>query len=184
MPRLLAYDAVHADLIERGLVCNYPSGGAFAFGRGASFEISGWIGPEDSTIKPAALEKAQRVAAPYAQTLAAMARGEVERLGGEAWVMPMSHWAYELQHGSIDWLPDALKSLGLDPPAMATLNNAAAVVFSSEESMELERVLVTLLEHLADSSDFMLVVPQARTLCLIHHHQQLWWMMPPAKASP
>ena len=86
----------------------------------------------------------------------------------------MSHWAFELGHGSHVWLPPVIEQLGLDPGLLENRNNAAAIEFSAQEPEGLECLLVRLLEMLT-GSDFMLAFPGYPVLCTLHHHKQLWW---------
>ena len=37
-------------------------------------------------------------------------------IDGPAWVMPKSHWAFELDHGNGGWLGPALRAVGVDLP--------------------------------------------------------------------
>jgi hypothetical protein len=91
------------------------------------------------------------------------------------WVMPRSHWAYELDFGSRDWMPAALREIGIDPGQLAPLNTGAALEFQPGESNEFGSFLAHLLDNLSGSSDFQLAWPGRPLLCTVHHHKQLWW---------
>ncbi len=174
MPRIIDYEIVLQRLTGEGLKCHYPNGGAFGFDAGA--EVRGWIGPADETIKPAARELARRVDEPYEANLAAAAvRAWQEYLPGDVWVMPAAHWAYELNDGSRDWLPEAVEKLGLDSRLLKDRNSAAAIEFSSAETVALQDFAQRLLERLAQS-DFTLAFAGRKTVCTVHHHKQLWWV--------
>jgi len=176
MPRIIEYDEALAQLRREGLVCNYHNSGAFAFADAERVQVRGWIGKDDPTIRPEYAAMVRRVAEPYAPTLAGLARRFCEaRPAGEAWVMPMSHWAYELQFGQGPWLAELLEAVGVPAELLAGRNNASPVAFGEAELEDLERLLGGLLADVR-SSDFVLL-PRARAaICTIHHHQQLWWM--------
>jgi hypothetical protein len=174
VPRIIDYEIVLDRLTADGLKCHYPSGGAFGFGTGAL--VRGWIGPADETIKPAARAVARRVAEPYEANLAAAAtRAWQQYLPGDVWVMPAAHWAYELNDGSRDWLPQAIEKLGLDRGLLKDRNNAAAIEFSPGETLGFRDFVQRLLERL-QQSDFTLAFAGRGTICTVHHHKQLWWV--------
>ena len=54
MPWIIDYDIVLAQMRQQRLKCLYYNGGAFGFSDPAAVKTVGWIGPEDSTIRPAA----------------------------------------------------------------------------------------------------------------------------------
>src|SRR4051812_8902332 len=96
----------------------YYNSGAFSFPPAGSekVRIVGWVGPEDSTIRPAARELVVRVPEPYEPNLARLfVRGWQDLLPGRLWAMPMSHWNYELDFGSREWMPALLERVGIDP---------------------------------------------------------------------
>ncbi len=177
MPSVVDYPLVLARLESQGLHCNYHNSGAFGFNDSASSNVLAWIGPDDATIRESARPLVRRVGQPYPLTLAVLALHLWrDHLGvGPAWVMPMSHWAFELDHGHRDWMPAALRGIGIDPEPLASLNNAAAIQFEWTESPAFERFVEQLLTHLK-GSDFAMAFPGRNVLCTIHHHQQLWWM--------
>jgi len=177
MPTIIDYPHVLARFTAAGLVCNYHNSGAFAFPPGADVQYAGLIGPPDDTIKPAALAWASVVPEPHAPTLARVAADVWAGVlgGGPVWVMPMSHWAFELEFGSAGWLPEVLASMGIDAADLGRRNDASAVEFAPGESAAMVTLLENLLTRLGDS-DFMLAFPAAPALCMVHHHTQLWWM--------
>lgn len=177
MATIVDYPRVIEQLTSRGLVCNYHNSGAFGFPRGADFHIVGWIGGDDATIRPEMREKAQLIPPPYEDNLARLAVCAWEQLlpDEDAWLMPMSHWAYEMQFGSAGWMPDLLRSAGIDPKDLDWRNNGSALAFPPAEREQCARFIAGLLGNLGDS-DFMLAFPGRGVLCMIHHHQQLWWM--------
>jgi hypothetical protein len=93
---------------------------------------------------------------------------------GPAWIMPLSHWAFELDFGGKNWLPTLIKSIGLDPALLASRSDASPIEFHPSDQSLLPNFLQSLLENLT-SSDFMLAFPSHPILCTIHHHKQLWW---------
>jgi hypothetical protein len=88
--------------------------------------------------------------------------------------MPASHWAYELDFGSREWMPALLEAIGVDPGLLQHRTTAAAIEFAPEESPALVHFVVRLLEML-QGSDFALAFPHRRVVCTLHHHKQLWW---------
>lgn len=175
VPWIIDYSNVLQTLHEQRFRCNYYNSGSFAFAAPAEPTVVGWIGPEDSTIRPDVLPLTTTVAAPYEPTLAKLAaRVWSEKLPGRAWIMPTSHWAYELDHGSREWMPSMLENLSLDPGLLVDRANAAAIEFSPAELPQFTRFVERLLEML-NNSDFAIVFPGHAALCTIHHHKQLWW---------
>jgi hypothetical protein len=180
MPRIIDYPEVLRRLTcDEGLVSLYHNGGAFGFSRETPTHTVGWIGPPDPTIRPAALEFAQTIPPPHAPNLASLLiRAWREHLApAEAWVVPMSHWSFELDFASHTWLPDVLREIGVDPAALQPLNNAAAIAFTNEEgeTTALDRLARALLENLK-ASDFAIAFPGRPVVCTLHHHRQLWWV--------
>src|SRR6185503_14399189 len=90
------------------------------------------------------------------------------------WAMPMSHWAYELQYGSRDWMPALIEQIGLDLGLLEGRNNAAPIEFNVEDSDLFAHFAQRLLEMLL-GSDFMIAFLGRPILCTLHHHKQLWW---------
>src|SRR4051812_39634096 len=104
MPRIIDYQQVLATLTSRGLKSLYYNSGSFGFDVGPRDLACGWIGPPDGTLKESARAIATRVPPPHAQNLARLlARAWWSILPGAMWIMPGSHWAYELDFGSDDW---------------------------------------------------------------------------------
>ena len=93
--------------------------------------------------------------------------------------MPGSHWAYELDFGSREWLPPLLEGIGIDPGLLQHRTTAAAIEFTPEESPALAHFVMRLLEML-QGGDFALAFPHQRVACTLHHHKQLWWTSPDA----
>jgi len=172
MPRIIDYERVLPALTSRGLQSLYHNSGSFGF---AADLYCGWIGPPDGTLKDTARAVARRVPEPHSANLARLLqRAWMTLLPGAIWIMPGSHWSYELDHSSHVWMPDALREIGIDPAALQSRNNAAAIEFELSES----RVAMTFVERLLDqlfSSDFTAAFPDHPAICTIHHHRQLWW---------
>jgi hypothetical protein len=172
---VIDYAAVLDALTAEGLKCNYPNGGSFSFEGEPTPQTLGWIGPADSTIKPAVRPLVRAVPPPYETNLVAMASQAWQRyLPGDAWIMPASHWSYELSHGSREWMPDLIREIDLDPASLIGRTDAAAIEFSLTEAQHFNHFLATLLERLS-ASDFSIAFPGRKTVCMIHHHKQLWW---------
>ncbi len=180
MVRIIPYSDVFTTLTKQGLRCNYHNSGAFGFAAGVPQFIRGWIGPEDGSIKPAMREFIRKVPAPYEENLAESASQTWrEFLPGNIWLMPLSHWAFELGDGSRHWMPQLLNSLGIDPAPLVGLNNASAIEFAVHETDGFRLAVGGLLEHLS-VSDFLLAFPGQPVVCTLHHHKQLWWVTPEA----
>lgn len=175
MPKIIEYPKVLETLQSQGLVCNYPNGGAFGFAKGGKVVHRGFVGPEDPSIRPDAAEFVKRIDSPYEQNLATLAtRYWQSQLGGEAWVMPMAHWAFELDFGNRDWLPMILERIGIEEKQLVGRNDGAAIAFEKKEPARVAMLLQSLLQHLTQS-DYMLAFPGKPIVCTIHHHKQLWW---------
>jgi hypothetical protein len=176
VPWIIEYETVIDRLKTDGLKCLYPNGGAFGFPLEAGAEVRGWIGPADETIKPSARSLARVVAEPYESTLADLCAQVCEKyLPGSVWVMPGSHWSYELNHSSHDWMPALLEKIEIDPGLLTTRTNAAAIEFAPSELRQFRYFAQRLLEMLR-TSDFQLAFPRRSTVCTLHHHKQLWWV--------
>ena len=177
MARIVEYDTVLQTLLEQGLKSLYYNSGAFGFPADATPPPRhvGWIGPPDETIRPAARPLLRHVPPPFERNLAelaAVAWGQA--LPGNVWVMPRSHWAYELDFGSREWMPGLLGSVGIDAAGLAARNDGSAIEFAADERDAFVRFVTGLLEGLL-GSDFALAVPGRAALCTVHHHKQLWW---------
>ncbi|HEX8325232.1 MAG TPA: hypothetical protein VF595_15120 [Tepidisphaeraceae bacterium] len=174
MARVVDYAVVlqHADTL--GLRCVYYNTGAFGFAAGQTVHVVGWLGPEDASIRSDLLATTLRVPPPYPKTLAERF-GQVwpDVVGGEAWVLPKSHWAFELDHGNGPWLAPALTAAGVDPDMLRGRTDGSAVAFTAGDPACLD-LIQSLLTHLT-TSDFAVLFPGHRHLVTIHHHQQLWW---------
>ncbi len=176
MPSIRPYPEVLLAMQSMGLVCNYHNSGAFGFPRGTPSVYRGWIGPDDPTIRPAVREFVRQMPPPHEPNLARMARDVWLRLSeGPAWIVPMSHWAFEMDHGSRDWLPGVLDEMGIDSAVLTPLNNAAAIEFGRDEGEAMNLFVEKLLGRLS-ASDFALLLPRFPLVCTIHHHKQLWWV--------
>lgn len=175
MPRIIDYTTVVNTMLCGGFVSLYHNSGAFGFGASRGARSLGWVGPPDGTIREAALPLVRHIPPPFERNLAELAAvAWGESLTGPAWVMPKSHWAYELDFGSHEWLPDLLRASGVDPAALASSNDGSAIEFTPEERQPFVDFLEGLLGRLF-GSDFALAFPGQPALCTIHHHKQLWW---------
>ena len=175
MPRIVEYDTVLEQMRSQQFKCHYYNSGAFGFPAAANARSLAWIGPEDATIRSEAQSLTHRIPMPYEATLAKMASQLwQEQINGRVWVMPKSHWAFELGHGSREWMPALIESLGLDFAGLEHKTNAAAIEFEVNETALFERFVADLLT-LLHGSDFMIAFPGRGILCTLHHHKQLWW---------
>jgi len=175
VPAIIDYPIVLARMTAAGLRCNYHNSGAFGFAKGVTPFIRGWIGPGDATIKPALMDHVRTVPAPYESNLAeAAARVWATVLSGPVWVMPMSHWHFELHDGSRDWMPGLLEEIGVDRKPLEERADGTALEFSLAESRSFVRLASALLSNLR-VSDFALAFPDKPVLAMLHHHKQIWW---------
>jgi hypothetical protein len=175
VPQIVDYSIVLERMSGLKLRSLYYNSGSFGFDADESTQSIGWIGPADPTIKAAARNFIRLVPEPYAENLAKLlVRAWAQILPGKIWIMPASHWAYELDFGSRDWMPAALQEIGIDSELLRERTNAAAIEFLPEESPMAESFVAGLLEMLKQS-DFAIAFPDHRVTCLLHHHKQLWW---------
>jgi len=175
LPRVIDYSSVLDTLTRAGFESLYHNSGAFGFARGVATQSVGWVGPADPTLRPDARSLTRQVPAPHAENMAALAtRFRREHLPGPLWLMPKSHWAYELDYGNGDWLPAVLEQIAIAPATLAGRNDASAVEFDANEAAAFGRTLQELLTQL-HGSDFALAWPSHPLTCTVHHHGQLWW---------
>jgi len=176
MPWIIDYQVVLEQMHRQGMRCLYYNSGAFGFKDEQGPEVLGFVGPANETIRLEVRSRVRQVAPPYEETLATLARRIwQEHLGGRVWVMPKSHWAHELEHGSREWMAEVLEQIDLDAGLLVGRNNGAAIEFANEEAGRFELFTRKLLQLLA-GSDFMLAFPGRPVLCTVHHHKQLWWV--------
>ena len=162
-------------LLGAGMESLYHNSGAFGFPRAIPTHSVGWIGEEDPTLREAARPLTRRVGRPYGATLATLAtRAWLEFLPGPLWLMPKSHWAYELDFGNREWLPVTLERAGVDPRGLDGRNDGSAIEFDDADAAAFSAVLEDLLTRLR-GSDFAFVLPGRPVVCTVHHHAQLWW---------
>ena len=175
MPWIVDYVQVLAQMRSQGLRDLYYNSGAFGFSNESVVESVGWIGGEDPTLRPAARDLARSVPPPYAEELIArVVRAWREHLPGPVWVMPTSHWAYELDFGSRDWMAALLEHSGIDSGLLQPRTNAAAIEFTLNEADAFSHLAEGLLRMLF-GSDFALAFPGKPVVCTLHHHKQVWW---------
>jgi hypothetical protein len=175
VPTIIDFDRVLQRMHAEGFRSLYHNSGAFGFPRGADVRYAGWVGPDDPSIRAEMRQHLRSIALPYETNLArAAADMWTTHLTGPAWVMPMSHWSYELDFGSRDWMPAALNAAGVDGDELSSRANGAALEFQAADRAAFETLVAQLLTHLR-TSDFMLAFPGRPALCTVHHHKQLWW---------
>jgi len=175
MPTIVDYPIVLEWMEREGIRCLYHNSGAFGFLDESGTGSVGWIGAADATLKPAAQLLTRRVAEPIEENLSELAlRAWRDHLPGAVWAMPKSHWAYELEFGSRQWMAALLEKVEIDPALLIGRNNAAAIEFQSAEEQQFQFFIQQLLTNLT-GSDFLLAFPQHKTICTVHNHKQLWW---------
>jgi hypothetical protein len=173
---LIEYELVLDRMQNDGLKCNYPNGGAFGFPSDVHTSVRGWIGPPDPSIREGMRQYARSIGEPHVERLSAMAvQAWQQILPGIAWVMPGSHWSFELGHGSGTWLPQLLEEIGIDPRPLVERTTATAIQFLPSEEGPFETFLKGLLTGLS-TSEFTLAFPERPVIGMIHHHKQLWWL--------
>ena len=175
MPVIVDYALALSQLLGKGFHSLYYNSGAFGFPDDAATESVGWVGPDDPTLRPAARALAHSVPPPYEQNLAKLLVGAWQhRLPGKIWLMPKSHWAYELDFGNRDWLPGALQQIGVDPGALQSRTNASPIEFDARETAHFSQFIEASFAGLL-GSDFALAFPGRPVVCTLHHHTQVWW---------
>ena len=181
MPQIVDYPIVAQRLtappVGQGLISLYHNSGAFGFAPGVAVHTFGWMGPLDPTIREEMRPRVRQVGEPYHQSLARLlVRAWQTHLPGEVWLMPKSHWHYELHFGNRELLQKLLPEIGVDPRQMADRNDGSAIAFAAGDGEIFERAARSLVEGLR-FSDFLLAFPGRAALCTIHHHEQLWWQV-------
>jgi hypothetical protein len=175
VPWIVEYAQVVQQMREQGFQSLYFNSGAFGFADGVQTQSVGWIGPEDPSLRPDAVALTRHVPAPYERELAGrVVKAVRELLPGKVWLMPKSHWAYELDFGSRDWMPALLEHVGVDSGLLQKRTNAAAIEFFLHEMEPFAHLVEGLLRMLL-GSDFALAFPGRPVVCTLHHHKQVWW---------
>lgn len=171
--RVVDYETVLAQAAADGLRCVYPMSGAFL--PSGPHQIVGWVGPDDPTIRADLPGRIVRCPAPHAANLSAKLVEVWQRdLPTAAWVLPKSHWSYELTHAHQDWLLEILGEFGIDAAWLAARPGAAAIEFLADDARSLQKFVETLLNGLK-TSDYAILSPGTGHVVTLHHHQQLWW---------
>ena len=112
-----------------------------------------------------------RVAAPYELNLSnALVRAWQKYLPGVAWVLPKSHWSFELHHAQRPALHEALRTLQIDIADLAPLPNAAAIAFEPDEADTFGPFVETILAQDV-ASDFAVLFPNHPAVVTLHHHK-------------
>ncbi|MEA2708685.1 MAG: hypothetical protein QOF78_1286 [Phycisphaerales bacterium] len=176
MPRIVDYANVSDRLLGRGFASLYHNSGAFGFPRDADVKMLGWIGPTDATIRAEMKSSIRQVPPPHAANLAEMLVKARRHLPGEAWLMPKSHWHFELHDGHPALLEALLPEIGIDPRVLRDRNDGSAIAFAADEDERLRRAVERLLDGMRQS-DFSIAFPDAgaAAICTLHHHRQIWW---------
>jgi hypothetical protein len=169
MARIVDYEIVKQKMAESGFVSLYHNSGAFGFGPEVAVRTVGWIEAEDPSIRADARAMARLV-----PSIIELLPRVLDHLPGDAWLMPKSHWHYELHFGNRELLESVLADIDIDVNSLRDRNDGSAIAFGREESHLLENASRALIGGLR-GSDFTLTFLDAMTLCTIHHHKQLWW---------
>jgi hypothetical protein len=183
MATIIDYPNVLQRLQAEGFRGLYHNAGAFGFPADASVRTIAWIGADDPTIRDAARSFVRPIAPPHESTLACLfRRAWIEHLPGPLWVMPMSHWYYELHFGNAEWLPAALQAIDVDPQLLRERNDGAAIELPMSDWPQAESFVEDMMRRLG-GSDFLAAFPGKAALCMLHHHKQLWWQTTDAALS-
>jgi hypothetical protein len=175
VPWIVEYAQVLQQMRDQGFKCLYYNSGAFGFPDGVATHSVGWIGPEDPSLRDEARSLVRPVPHPFERELTArVVRAMREMFPGKVWVMPKSHWAYELDFGSRDWMPALLEHSGVDSGLLQKRTNASAIEFALHEVESFSHLVEGLLRMLL-GSDFALAFPDRPVVCTLHHHKQVWW---------
>jgi hypothetical protein len=165
-------------MLTGGFVSLYHNAGAFGFPRDVAVKMLGWIGPEDGTIRAELRPFMRHVPPPHAANLAGMLVAARHHLGGDAWLMPKSHWHFELHDGHPELLARLLPEIAIDPALLRDRNDGSAIAFAADEDDQFRRAIEGLLDGMR-FSDFLVAFPDAGAdrpaVCTVHHHRQLWW---------
>ena len=174
MPTIVNYQTVLATLAAAGLTCNYHNSGSFGIDSTTTHTV-GWLAEADATIRPEMLAFAHVVSPPAVANLLDLLREIwLTRLPGELWIMPASHWAFELTYGNAEWLPQRLQSIGVDSTQLQNRNDGSAIAFTANESDRSDELVGDLLTK-SRGSDFTAAWPKHGTVAMLHHHTQIWW---------
>src|SRR5438477_11303509 len=109
MPAIIDYAKVLKEMQSNGFVSLYHNSGAFGFPENVRIHTLGFITMDDPTIRPAAREFVRIVNDPAEH---------FPDIDADAWLMPKSHWHYELHFGNREMLEALLRTIGIDPAKM------------------------------------------------------------------
>src|SRR5687767_1755048 len=151
MPRIVDYATVSQRMQAGGFVSLYHNAGAFGFPRGTEWKMRGWIGPEDPTVRMEVRPYMMYVHKPYAANLAANFLAARRHIRGDAWLMPKSHWHFELHDGNPQLLESLLPQIGIDPAMLRERNDGSAISFEIGEDEPLRHAVERLLTELRGS---------------------------------
>jgi hypothetical protein len=152
-------------MADAGLKCVYPNSGAFGFAGGGTGRVVGWVSGADSTIKPGLAADLSVV--PRDRLAQKLVDRWQRDLPGPAWLVPKSHWSFELQHGNGEWLAPLLLDAGVDPAELVNRTTAAAIEFLPDEAQRLVPLAHELLQRLTQS-DFAVLFPPRPVLVTLH----------------
>lgn len=190
MPVIIDYSIVRQTLQAAGLECLYHNSGSWGYpppAHSTSPSPSPLLGKEiftlgllladDPTLRQQARPMAKLIDKPVPASLAYHVLGALAGLSQPLWLMPGSHWAYELTFGTppmTDWLEQA----GLtDAQQLTARNDGSAVAFSPAEFSKLAGVLSQFWSFRTDS-DYRLYAPNGQAIVHVHHHRQAWVLTP------
>lgn len=178
MAAIVDYAIVLQTLTAQGLKCLHYNGGVFGFLQDTPVRHVGWLTGDDPTLTAVARASAHLVSPPTSSTLS---RGLIEtwtsNLAGPLWILPGSHWAYELTYGGQKKLADLLNRLSIAPDSLSNRTTADAIAFELSD-IEPAMAFCTHLLDLLNVTDFTAIWPQSRVTALLHHHRQIWWTLP------
>src|SRR5687768_10952853 len=127
MARIIDYPDVQKTMQENGFVSLYHNSGAFGFAEWTAVESVGWITADDPTIREAARALTRNV---DPAQLILLLKQACESVKDEAWLMPKSHWHYELHFGNRELLEEILPTIAIGPASLRERNDGSAIAFT------------------------------------------------------
>lgn len=178
MAEVVDYGRVQAELGGKGLRCLYHNSGSWGFGDPTKVRAVGWILADDVTLRPGAREVARVLDG--IDELVTGVMSTWERVGGDLWLLPGSHWAYELDFGT-PAMEAVLHRWGVKgAEGLVGRNDGSAVRFGLSGGVDGvdEAAAAGILKELlgcGTTSDYQIVFPSLPLTGIAHHHVQVWW---------
>ena len=171
MTAIIPYSNVLIAMSSIGAICNYHNSGSFGLS-GDNVQTVGWLTDDDPTIRPEMRQHSRLFSRD--ELIPRLLQIWQKHLPGPIWIMPASHWAFELNYGNADWLPQRLSEIGIDPSLLRDRNDGSAIAFDWTERNAVTDLTADLLTR-STASDFTATWPTHATVAMLHHHRQIWW---------